>query len=107
MSDGAYLCRFSSLDDLTQKRRGQVDWVLQTLKAAGRFSIFEVDDKLGKTLTALFAQKLIEADEAKGAYPWTYVRVTEKGEALLGLGAIARSYAALAKGQLDTEEGSK
>jgi hypothetical protein len=82
MKYAVHLCSFSvGLDELPPKRRNRVE-VLRILKTKGRFSEFEVNRWVGATLTAIFREGLVEAIGDAG-YPWTNVRLTEAGEALI------------------------
>lgn len=92
-------CSFSvGLDDLTRKQQADHIAVLRVLKSAGRFSAFEAsaNDVIARTITRLIHKglttvedgvrvnhgKLIETDHSCG-YPWTMVKLTPAGEALL------------------------
>lgn len=82
MKYAVHVCSFSvGLDELPRKRRNRVE-VLRVLKETGRFSEFEVTRWLGPILDAIFREKLVERVGDAG-YPWTNVRLTEAGEALL------------------------
>jgi hypothetical protein len=93
------ICSFSTgLDDLTRKQQADHITVLRVLKQAGRFSAFEAsaNDTIARTITRLIHKglttvkdgvrtnhgKLIETDHSCG-YPWTMVKLTPAGEALL------------------------
>ncbi len=68
-----HICQFSSLDDLKKKDRRNPDKVCAALKAAGRFSCFEVDDALAPTLDMLFESGRVKS--TGGEYPWTNAEV--------------------------------
>lgn len=95
----AIICTFSSgLDDLTRKQQADYIEVLRVLKREGRFSAFEASDNMtiARTITRLIHKGLttvkdgvktehgllIETDKSTG-YPWTGVKLTAAGEALL------------------------
>lgn len=100
-------CSFSAgLDDLTRKQQADPVAVLRVLKQAGRFSAFEAsaNDVIARTMTRMIHKglttikdgvrtnhgKLIETDHSCG-YPWTTVKLTPAGEALLAASSIGRS----------------
>ena len=80
-----HVCRFSSLDDLPKKMRGNPQAVAEAALRAGRFSVFEMEGKLAGIMTALFhSLAWLERDPTKpDRYPWTYVRLTDKGRIAL------------------------
>ena len=75
MTYRVHICQFSSLDDLKKKDYRNPGKVLAALKAAGRFSCFEVQDSaaLAKTVTMLFKTGRVKS--VGGEYPWTNVEV--------------------------------
>ncbi|MDQ0035468.1 hypothetical protein J2W30_003236 [Variovorax boronicumulans] len=103
MTTSFIACSFSAgLDDLTRKQQADPIAVLRVLKAAGRFSSFEAsaNDVIARTITRMIHKglttikdgvrtnhgKLIEVDDAP--YPWTNVKLTAAGEALLAAASI-------------------
>lgn len=77
---GAGFCRFSTLDDLRGKDRGDPRTVLRVLTRVGRFSTFEVDQRLADALTFIQGHGWAVFDHALG-FPWTGVKLTEAGNA--------------------------
>jgi hypothetical protein len=75
-----FIDRFSSLDDVPNKQRGDPIVVLQALSVAGRFSCFEVDSKLAGSFESIKRHGWAEFDTSVG-YPWTRVTITEAGRA--------------------------
>lgn len=99
-------CSFSGgLDDLTRKQQADPVAVLQVLKQSGRFSVFEAscNEVIARTMDRLIHKglaivkdgvrieygKLIETDKSCG-YPWTNVKLTPAGDALLADAAAIR-----------------
>jgi hypothetical protein len=80
---GLHICRFSSLDELKPRDRGDHAAVLRVLEKAGRFSVFEATEhqKLGAVLTQLPKDGLAIYDHSCG-FPWTKVTLTDKGREL-------------------------
>lgn len=79
-----FVDRFSvGLDELTRKQQRSTKDVLRVLHQAGRFSQFEASDNdvIARTMTTIMAGDLVE--KLGGAYPWTEVRLTDKGLALI------------------------
>jgi DNA-binding HxlR family transcriptional regulator len=76
---------FSSLDDLRGRDRSNIHVVLQTImKNGGRFSVFDAHDMpMARSLTRIEASGWTRRDEARSAYPWVYIHLTEAGEAAL------------------------
>lgn len=74
---------FTSLDDLPRKQHGNPLAVLAALQSAGRFSTFEASEypRLGSTLTTVLKSNWIE--RTWGAYPWTFVELSDAGRAAL------------------------
>lgn len=95
-------CFSVGLSDLKQGDAADLAKVLRILAETGRFSCFEASDNptIARTMTRLMHSDLVEqytpeAYKAKpepgGArardqdtYPWTFVRLTKKGRALIG-----------------------
>lgn len=75
-----FIDRFSALDDLPPKHRGNVFEVLAALEKAGRFSTFEVCDRLAGPVTMIIEKGWVETS---GEYPWTYVKLTDAGRTAL------------------------
>jgi hypothetical protein len=85
MSYGVRFDRFTAgLDDLTRKQQASTEAVLRVLKRTGRFSVFEATENqtIANTMTRLCHSALIETDHSCG-YPWTNVKLTASGEALI------------------------
>lgn len=80
---GAHLCRFSSLDDVPKRRRGDHMAVGMALLAAGRFSTFEVDGSLAGALRDLERRGWFVFDSKSVGYPWTLALATDAGRAAL------------------------
>jgi hypothetical protein len=84
MPKAIFLDSFASgLDDLTRKQQRDYACVLRVLHSAGRFSVFEASDNstIANTMTNLMKSDLVV--NLGGSYPWTKVKLTAKGEALL------------------------
>lgn len=75
-----FVDRFSALDDLPAKDRGNTLKVLATLAKVGKFSTFEVDQKLAGPITRIMRSGWVETS---GEYPWTFVTLTDAGRAVL------------------------
>lgn len=85
MSTAVFICDFSSgLDDMPRKDQRDIEKVLRVLDQCGRFSVFEAtaNQTIATTMSRLCRSNLIEADNSCG-YPWTKVKLTEAGRALL------------------------
>jgi hypothetical protein len=82
-----HIDRFSSLDELKGKDRRNQWAILAALKKAGKFSCFEVDDRLAGPLTAVLRSNWVTTrntyPDGGDAYPWTFVSITPEGEAAL------------------------
>jgi hypothetical protein len=76
-----HLCRFSTLDDLPPKARSDLLTVLRLLAQTGRFSCFEVDQRLAVTLTQIRGHGWASFEPM--GFPWTRVSLTATGEAEL------------------------
>jgi len=76
-----FVDRFSTLDDLTGVDRGDKMKLLEALAVVGRFSAFEVDNVMAHPITELLKGPYLEV--TGGTYPWTNVRLTDEGAALL------------------------
>lgn len=73
-----HICSFSALDELPKNQRGNTLKVLSLLHKVGRFSCFEVEGKLCDTITYILGPSgYIES--TGGSYPWTTVKLSEKG----------------------------
>lgn len=67
---------FAALDDLKMKDRRDPDKVVAALRAnGGRFSVFEVDDALARTLDGLKSSGRMFYPEPQPAFPWLCVEV--------------------------------
>ena len=75
--------RFSTLDDLKPRDRGDPVAVLRLLDQVGRFSVFEATEhlKLAKTLDQLPELGWVEYEN--DGFPWTKATVTAAGRAVL------------------------
>ncbi len=74
MFEAHHICDFSTgLDDLSQADRRQPEAVLRVLQETGRFSVFEIDDLLAKTLDGLVKTGRIK--QTGGQYPWATIEV--------------------------------
>ena len=98
---GVHVCRFTALDDLPKRQHGDVRAVLEALKAAGRFSVFDATQSptIAATMTRIMRSGL--ALDIGGEYPWTRVTISPAGEALLparGLRRHTRREKAAARG---------
>lgn len=89
MKGRIYMDSFSvGLEEMTHRDQRDEAKVLQVLKEKGRFSVFEVNDELAKTMDSIFAGKL--ARRIGGAYPWTKVEITAEGNALLAAAPLPK-----------------
>jgi hypothetical protein len=77
-----HFCRFSALDDLPKKSRCTEIKVLRLLAETGRFSSFEVDDPLARSLQKI-QQNGWAVFDTTVPYPWTKVTMTDAGRAAL------------------------
>lgn len=89
--------RFSSLDELKGRDRGNQLKILAVLAKVGRFSCFEIDNQMAAAMTALcnnsgwiqtkHDEVVKDADghgsSTRSLYPWTYVTLTDAGRAAL------------------------
>lgn len=85
MSGAVFICDFSTgIDELPRKDQRDIAKVLRILDKCGRFSVFEAtaNQTIARTMTTLCNGPLIETDNSCG-YPWTMVKLTEAGRALL------------------------
>lgn len=84
---GLHICSFSTgLEDLPRKKQADISEVLRVMKENGRFSCFEAsaNPTIAKTMDRIMQEGF--AKSVGGAYPWTEVEITEKGEkAIQGL----------------------
>ncbi|MDO9364647.1 MAG: hypothetical protein Q7T60_17095 [Sphingopyxis sp.] len=102
MSGLIFLDSFSSLDDLKGQLRRDPKAILAVLVKVGRFSCFEIDQRMAKAMTWLLNQsgwvttrhreRVRDADgfgwHERDLYPWTYCDVTPLGRlALAGITA--------------------
>lgn len=110
-----HICRFTAgLDELTRKQQKDVATVLRTLKETKRFSVFEAtaNQVIAKTVTLVFERGLVE-NTKQGAFPWTYVVLTEAGERFLEDGVLPPNpnplggFVEVAKGVYVTPEKAK
>lgn len=70
-----HLCSFSgALGDMPVKRRRDPEAVLAVLREHPRFSVFEVEAKLARTLDELAQRRRLKYD-ASEPYPWCRVDV--------------------------------
>lgn len=94
LREGAILIdNFSSaIGEMKRKDQRNPLKVLRVLLAHPKFSVFEATDNrtIAKTLDGLQDQGLIEhIDRETMGYPWTKVRVTDKGHAALAASKIS------------------
>jgi hypothetical protein len=77
-----HIDRFSSLDDIKGKDRGNLAIVLAVImKNGGRFSVFDASDtRMAGTLTAI-AQSGWTRRKRDLGYPWVEVELTDAGRA--------------------------
>lgn len=87
MTQRVHIDRFSSLDHLPAKDRGNDIVVLGTLNNAKRFSCFEASEcpALARTINRLRDAGHIKLTDELG-YPWHAVEITESGRSLLNGG---------------------
>lgn len=79
-----HICCFgSSLDTMNKKDRKSLVAVLRHLREEPRFSAFEVDQRLARTLDALKKHKFIRYPEPQPDYPWAEAEVTVTGKKYL------------------------
>lgn len=98
----AFIDSFSSLDELRGAQRRDPKAILTVLAKTGRFSCFEVDQRMAKPMTWLLnesgwvttrnRERVRDADgcgwQEHDLYPWTYCEVTPLGRlALAGITA--------------------
>lgn len=93
MKNGAVhiCCHTAGLDELTRREQKDEEKVLQALHKAGRFSVFEATDNpvIANMMEWLLKSGLIEVTP-KG-FPWSDVKLTERGLERAGLTAKVRS----------------
>lgn len=76
MTYGARICSFSGpLGDMPHKLRRDQEAVLSVLLEHPRFSVFDVDAKIGRTLEELTTRRRIRHHNEKESYPWCRVEV--------------------------------
>lgn len=76
----------AGLDELTRRQQKDGRAVLRVLSQTRRFSVFEAtaNQTIAKTIDHLFAAKQVEVDpDGYNGFPWTAVRLTAAGAALL------------------------
>jgi len=79
MSYRVYVDCFTSLDDLKPKERRDPEAVLDVLRHAKRFSVWDMDNlDLANTVTGLIRSGRITTDPDAIGFPWTAVTVNEK-----------------------------
>ena len=88
---------FSSLDELSGKDRRNPHAILAVIAKAGRFSCFEIDQRMAKPMTWLLNQsgwvkthnqEVVRDPDGFGSttrdtYPWTYCEITPLGKLVL------------------------
>lgn len=86
MARAMYIDRFTSLDDIKGKDRGNSILVLQTIMDnGGRFSVFDANsDEMGRTLQSICRSDWVKVKEGIG-YPWTVLELTDSGRRALAL----------------------
>ena len=79
-----YIDRFTSLDDIKGKDRGNNIIVLQAImQNGGRFSVFDANgDAMARTLQSICQSDWVKVREDVG-YPWTILDLTDAGRAAL------------------------
>jgi hypothetical protein len=96
----AFMDRFSTLDDLRGRNRSDPLKILAVLEKAGRFSCFEVDNRMAGAMTWLCNSsgwiecqndEVVKDKDGYGTstrslYPWTLVKLTAAGKAALSNG---------------------
>lgn len=94
---GMIIDKFSSLDELKGKDRADPLKILAVLSKVGRFSCFEVDDRMATAMTHLCNSsgwivckhdEIVKDKDGQGShthtlFPWTYVTLTDAGRAAL------------------------
>lgn len=106
---------FTSLDDVPARQHGDPRAILSALKAAKRFSCWDVDGapRLWATIKGLEGDGLITLDNyhpkkhdpldpgkpRQSAYPWTLVVLTESGERLLARDGSSQNPSHLTRGE--------
>jgi len=97
MPYSVFLDSFTCLDDLKGKDRADPKKILATLAKTGRFSCFDVDDRMARAMTWLCREsgwittkhdEIVKDKDGHGQtmrslYPYTVVELTEKGKAAL------------------------
>lgn len=78
-----YVDRFTSLDDIKGKDRGNMILVLQTImQNGGRFSVFDANsDAMARTLQSICHSDWVKIKDTE--YPWTVLELTDAGRAAL------------------------
>lgn len=66
------ICRFSALDELTQRDKRDYEKVKEVVLRVGKFSCFEVDNHLARNIEKLLRDPEIEVIDL--GYPWTGIR---------------------------------
>jgi hypothetical protein len=92
-----FIDRFTCLDDLKGKNRSDPAKILAVLEKTGRFSCFDVDNRMASAMTWLcnssgwikcqHYETVPDKDgygtHQRDLYPWTYVTLTDAGRAAL------------------------
>lgn len=67
------------IDELPRKQQGDIAAVLRVLHEHGKFSTFEASDNdtIARTMTVICQGGYVECKDL--GYPWTKVKLTEKG----------------------------
>lgn len=98
-----FIDSFSALDELRGKDRADPLKILSVLAKVGRFSCFEVDDRMAAAMTMLCNSsgwiecqndEIVEDADGHGShtrslYPWTRVKLTNSGRHALSASAAA------------------
>jgi hypothetical protein len=84
MTGPAYLCQFTTLDDVKRKDEGSAEIVLEALSRQREFSVFDATrtPKMAKTMDYIVAQGWINR-VGDAPYPWQEFVLTDKGRAVL------------------------
>lgn len=106
MSGGVHICYTTSgLDELTRRKQRDSLAVAQMLVQTGRFSVFEAtaNEDIARTVTRL-ERKLGWFEYEPQTFPWTAVKLTEKGKRALlaaGLPVVPATVPAVAGEQVE------
>jgi predicted RNA-binding protein (virulence factor B family) len=70
----------TSLSEMPYKDKSNPFSVLEVLKISKKFSVFEIDNRLAKSVDFLFKNHLIK--QIDGTYPWVNISICDEKNAI-------------------------